>query len=123
MMVMTPNLGDWKQVRVLSDRRLVRSLLARDRREERVHRHRFGRSVLDAVKAIRQAAMNMSEERMVRCYLCHEQRAEDNTEVRLHVVPSGARGGTIQGVKRYVRMCRVGYGCKEGRGSGNDGTA
>ena len=49
---------------------------------------------------------------MRRCYLCGEQRPLADTEVVRHRVPSAARGGTIQGVFRYVRMCRVGTGCR-----------
>lgn len=47
-----------------------------------------------------------------KCYLCGEQRPIENTEVVRHRVPSATRGGTVQGVNRYVRMCKVGYGCK-----------
>lgn len=48
----------------------------------------------------------------VRCYLCGENRPKDDTEVTRHVVPSATRGGTVRGVNRYVRMCRVGEGCR-----------
>lgn len=47
-----------------------------------------------------------------RCYLCGERRPKEQTEVARHVVPSAGRGGTVQGVARYVRMCSVGHGCK-----------
>lgn len=48
----------------------------------------------------------------VRCYLCGEKRPKADTEVTRHVVQSAARGGTVRGVNRYVRMCRVGKGCR-----------
>lgn len=47
-----------------------------------------------------------------RCYLCGERRPKAETEVRRYRVPSAARGGTLEGVNRYVRMCRVGSGCR-----------
>ncbi len=50
-----------------------------------------------------------------RCYLCGEKRPKDATEKVAHRVPSAIRGGTVQGVKRYVRMCRNGHGCKADR--------
>ena len=48
----------------------------------------------------------------VRCYLCGEKRPKADTEVTRHVVQSATRGGTVQGVSRYVRMCQVGKGCR-----------
>lgn len=49
----------------------------------------------------------------VRCYLCGERRPKADTEVVRHRVSSVTRGGTVQGVNRYVRMCKIGHGCKE----------
>lgn len=63
---------------------------------------------------LREAFKNDEYERVefVRCYLCHERRPQDETEVTRYRVASSARGGTVQGVYRYVRMCRSGFGCK-----------
>ena len=48
----------------------------------------------------------------VRCYLCGNRVLRGDTELVRYRVPSAARGGTLQGVHRYVRMCKVGHGCK-----------
>lgn len=48
----------------------------------------------------------------VKCYLCSTFMPKDETELVPYRVESSGRGGTIQGVIRYVRMCRHGYGCK-----------
>lgn len=47
-----------------------------------------------------------------RCYLCKTLRPVEQTEVTRYTVESAGRGGVVQGVKRYVRMCKVGHGCK-----------
>lgn len=56
--------------------------------------------------------------RKCKCYLCGEKMPEKETEVTGYRV-SGDRlgqmttvGGGNAGVLRYVRMCRVGYGCR-----------
>ena len=54
-----------------------------------------------------------------KCYLCGDRYPRDEMEVSRYTVPSAARGGTVQGVTRYVRMCLIGHGCKAAV-SGND---
>lgn len=49
----------------------------------------------------------------VTCYLCRLPRPKADTELARYRVASARPGGSVQGVSRYVRMCRVGFGCKQ----------
>lgn len=53
-----------------------------------------------------------------KCYLCGENRPKDETEITAYRV-SGDRLGQMtivaggnMGIIRYVRMCRIGFGCR-----------
>lgn len=57
---------------------------------------------------------NVNNGEYAKCYLCGERRPKAETEITRYRVDSALNGGVVQGVNRYVRMCRVGHGCKGG---------